>query len=609
MTARDEREALTCPPALYDLALSLLRAAPDGGPRRPGYRSLAGARPAGADPLSRQEAVDGIREALEPLPDDPAELQRRFDRCGLQDRHRHLVWRLVAALPLPAGRTEAVRVLARGLTRSGTSVPAVTAGLALLLRVGEPGDVEELAVLGLFREFTGPAIAVLDVLDPPCAAEIWLAVNRRQQELRPLVRAVRTGDRQAVRAELLAVPLTPRVVGSATARRMAATAQLPDLLDEYPADADLLAVAGRLLVRMGCSRDDPDDLLGYHDALRLYDTVVTRAALLAPTLDHAALLLSLALDLSSGTGVLLDWPSGRREELLDHLGRLLAEPRRAVADTDAQEPEQRRRARWLHRTGRRPFDLPAAPEGLRIEVVSGDPADRNPVETRILIDGRPVVPALFGLGPATRPDDLLDEGGLRAGPEPREVRLAEAACVEECCGALYVTVRRDGDQVVWENWRWSEATPSSRLPLVGPPARRFDAAAYDQEIARAEADCSWSWRARTVARLIKAGLIERPELLTRWDASRGWISSHSEDPDTAVVTFWYQPGLAAGKPDRPDRPLQFCWDLRDDGTPPEAQAAAALRRLAEEDPKSYARVYAGSRERAEELGFTWPYPT
>lgn len=46
--------------------------------------------------------------------------------------------------------------------------------------------------------------------------------------------------------------------------------------------------------------------------------------------------------------------------------------------------------------------------------------------------------------------------------------------------------------------------------------------------------------------------------------------------------------------------------IPDDGTPPEAQAAAALRRLAEEDPKSYARVCGGSRERAEELGFPWP---
>ncbi|MER5730654.1 hypothetical protein ABT084_20375 [Streptomyces sp. NPDC002138] len=43
--------------------------------------------------------------------------------------------------------------------------------------------------------------------------------------------------------------------------------------------------------------------------------------------------------------------------------------------------------------------------------------------------------------------------------------------------------------------------------------------------------------------------------------------------------------------------------------PPEARAAAALHRLAEEDPKCYAQICGGSRERAEELGFPWPDDT
>ncbi|MHA5047621.1 hypothetical protein [Streptomyces sp. SD15] len=58
---------------------------------------------------------------------------------------------------------------------------------------------------------------------------------------------------------------------------------------------------------------------------------------------------------------------------------------------------------------------------------------------------------------------------------------------------------------------------------------------------------------------------------------------------------------------KPDgTPLPFRWDIPDDGTPPEAQAAAALRQLAEEDPKTYGQVCGGNRERAEELGFPWP---
>lgn len=107
-----------------------------------------------------------------------------------------------------------------------------------------------------------------------------------------------------------------------------------------------------------------------------------------------------------------------------------------------------------------------------------------------------------------------------------------------------------------------------------------------------------------MARLIKAGLVERPELLGRWDARPGWIGSGFADPDTAVVNFWWSPGPRTGEAD--GDPLQFRWTVPDDGTPPEAQAAAALRRLAEEDPRTYGRFCGGSRERAEQLGFPWP---
>jgi len=302
--------------------------------------------------------------------------------------------------------------------------------------------------------------------------------------------------------------------------------------------------------------------------------------------------------------VLLDWPPGRRAALLESLGLLLAEPRWAVTDSTGSDADQRLRTDWIRRTGRQPFKRPTTPDRFRIEVVTGDPADREPVETRVLIDGLPVIPATFGRGPAHSPEYLLDDGRLRAGVEPREVQLAEAHCTEGCCGALYVTIRRDADQVVWENWR--QTMPGSREPAHELPTYRFDASAYDTEVARAETDCSWSWPARTIARLIKAGLIEEPDLLSRWDADRGWISSGFDDPDTAVVTFWYVPGLASGRSERADSPLQFRWVISDDGTPPEAQAAAALRRLAEKDPKSYAQLCCGSRERTEELGFPWP---
>lgn len=511
----------------------------------------------------------------------------------------------MAGLPLPDGQREAARALARHLTRAGTTGPAVAAGLALLARLGEPGDIPCLTVLGLFREFTRPAVEALDSLDRRRAAVVWLAGYARRDELRPLVRALWRGDRRAIRTELIAFPDGPRFLSTAISRRVAEAAGLPGLLDRHPSDTALLARAGRLLVRMGCSRDDPADLLAYRGALAVYESVTARAGLLPPTLDNHATLLSLALDLSSGPGVLLDWPPGRRAALLASLGRLLAGPPWAsLPDNGGAEAGRGLRAGWIRRTGRRPFRPPTLPDGLRVEVVAGDPVDREPVETRILLDGCPVVPAFFARGPAHSPEFLLDDGRLRAGSATREVQLAEAHCTEGCCGALYVTIRRDGDQVVWENWRRPFTPPGSRQPSHEPAARRFDAVAYDREIARAEADRSWSWPARTTARLIRAGLAERPDLLSRWDAKPGWISSGFDDPDTTVVTFGYAPVPGSGKPD--GIPLQFRWVVPDDGTPPEAQAAAALDRLAREDPKTYGQVCGGSRERAGELGFSWP---
>ncbi|MCZ2525939.1 hypothetical protein [Streptomyces sp. HB2AG] len=608
MSAPKEHDALAFPTSLYDHALRLLRDSPGGVPPRHGW--FLHQEPAtGEGPLSREDARNAVGEALAPLPDDPVTLHHRFVRLGIRDRHSRPVRSAVAELPLPAGQWGAARSLGRRLARTGTTVPAVAAGIALLARFGEPEDVPCLSVLGLFREFTGPAVDALDVLDRRSAAVVWLTVHARRDELQPLVRALRTGNRPAVRTELVAFPASSRSVGSAAARRIAEASRLPELLDRHPFDTDLLARAGRLLVRMGSSRGEPTDLLDYCDALGVYDSVVTRAGLLPPTLDNAAMLLSLALDLSSGTGVLLNWPPGRRAALLESLGRLLDEPRWAAAGAAASGAEQRFRADWIRRTGRQPFKRPATSGGLRIEVVAGDPADREPVETRIIVDGRPVVPAVFGRGPAHSPEYLLDNGLLRAGTEPREVQLAKAHCTEGCCGALYVTVRRDADQVVWENWRRPQTVPGSHGPAPELPAHRFDASAYDAETARAEDDRPWSWPARTTARLIKAGLVEKPELLSRWDARRGWIGTGFDDPDTTVVTFLYVPGPAAGRPERAEESVQFRWVVPDDGTPPRAQAAAALRRLAEEDPKSYARVCGGSRERAEELGFPWPDST
>ncbi|AVV42574.1 hypothetical protein C6376_15240 [Streptomyces sp. P3] len=621
------------PPALYEQALGLRRQSPEGLPPGRGFDlpgSPAEAR-AGEATLSHKEAAAVVPGALDPLPADAAALHRRFAELGVRACHRRAVLHAVAALPLPAEQRPAARSLARQLTRTGTTVPAVTVGLALLARVGEPEDVPHVFVLGLVRSLAGPALQALDVLDRRAGAVVTLVSSVGRGELRPLVRALATADEAAVRRELTAFPAGPHLLGAGTARRIAEAARLHDLLAAHPADPELLARAGLLLVRIACAGDAPGELLAYRDAPGVYETVVGRAGLLAPTLGHHAMLLSLALSLSSGTAVLLDWPPGRRETLLAALDSLLARPawtsltdpvsvfdpaggspEAATAGVAEVDPDTaaawRRRAGWIRRTGRRPFTGAATAGGrLRIEIVAGDPeGERAPLETRILVDGRPLVPALFPFGPAHSPEILLDEGMLRADTEPRRVRLAEAWCTEGCCGALHVTVRRDGDEVVWEDWR-RPALPGSRGPAPAVPALRFDAAAYDAEITRALTDGDWSWRARRTACLLKAGLTARPELLARWDARRGWIGTGFDDPDTVKVNFWYRPGLAAGHPE--GDALVFQWAVPDDGAPPEEQAAAALRRLAEEDPKHYSRVNGGTRERAEELGFAWPFDT
>ncbi|WP_144311994.1 hypothetical protein [Actinopolyspora erythraea] len=88
---------------------------------------------------------------------------------------------------------------------------------------------------------------------------------------------------------------------------------------------------------------------------------------------------------------------------------------------------------------------------LTLRVIVPDPPEVGAtVEVRPLVDGTDVVAT--GLpGEAADPPFLLlaRDTPLMATAEPREVRLAEAVRTEECCGALYVTIRRDADRVFW----------------------------------------------------------------------------------------------------------------------------------------------------------------
>ncbi|WP_427921718.1 hypothetical protein [Streptomyces sp. cg40] len=555
-----------------------------------------------------------MRETLAPLLSDPDtvraadEIHRGLHALGVRDSH---VQAAIAELPL--ADAEAARALGRRLTRTGTSTPAVNAGIALLARLGEPEDVPYLKVLGLLRVLTRPVVGALTALDCPTAALVWLADHAESRALRHLIDAIAARDDDEARTWLINAPLDSGAVGPSTARRIAQALQLPGLLGEKQSetqtetqtDTQTVAQAGRLLSRMTGLRDYRPEILSYRQATTTYNAFVARVSQLPPTPDHFAILLSVALDLHSGPSVLLDWRPGQREALLHALEAVLHdESWTAVAESEPEEPAERRRVHWLRRTARQPFQR-ATGSRFRVEATVRDPADPDTVEARVLIDGRPLVPEAFGKGPANSPEYLLDSGRLRAAAEPREVQLAEAYCTEGCCGALYVTIRREGDQVVWRDWR----RPPARQPRAELPEYRFDARDYDAEIERAENDRSWAWPARNTARLIAAGLREQPGLLTRWDAQAGWIGTDFHDPDSTAVSFTYWPGLATGQRDKDGPWLQFVWSLPDDGTPPEHQAARALRQLAEQDPKTYAQVRGGSRAHAETLGFPWPERT
>jgi hypothetical protein len=246
-----------------------------------------------------------------------------------------------------------------------------------------------------------------------------------------------------------------------------------------------------LLAELTGPRALPAQTIDLSDAVSTYEAVIVRAAQLRPGLPHYAALLSLALDLHSGPSALLAWQPTQREGLLATLDSVLRSPAwAAVAAGTPADPVERSRTEWIRRTGRRPFLLHSAPPpGFHITVVVSDPAEGEDIETRILLDGLPLLPQIFGLGPACSPESLLDTGALRATPQPHEVRLAEAYCTEGCCGALYVTIHRDGDDVVWSDWRFP-STPASQRQTA--PVLRFDATAYDTEITRAENDRSWA---------------------------------------------------------------------------------------------------------------------
>lgn len=152
--------------------------------------------------------------------------------------------------------------------------------------------------------------------------------------------------------------------------------------------------------------------------------------------------------------------------------------------------------------------------------------------------------------------------------------------------------------VVWKNWRTSKPGDPS-------PELRFDAVEYDAEIARAEADFSWEWPARTVARLVIGQLRSDPGLLGRWDCRIGWCTAWLKELDLVRLTFNHP-----AAPVTADTPhLQFGLVVEIGDRPPEHVAAEIVDQLRTSDPKDVAEMIGGSYGAAEALGLAERVPT
>lgn len=521
--------------------------------------------------------------------------------------------------PEAAVRPDRARASALLLLHNGTDMPTVQVGLRLLTDRAEPEDAEAVRLLGLHPSFTRPATALLSRLDDATPQLIWLAERAPARHRGRLIEALCERHDAAARDWLLRCLIADRrPVRPALARTIASRLDLPGVLADPRADADAVEQVGRVLALMTLSADYRSQIAAYPQAREAITAFAARASELRPSMAGYAMLLSLALDLESGQSGVLPWPPGEREEVSARLAAVLREPgwqRALVAARSSEERSDRWRADWARRTWRTlawtTADRHEAPEpgpGLShfaLQVVERDPGAESQVETRVLVDGFPVVAAAFDRGGPYAPEALLDSGRLRATAEPHEVTLAEAWCTEGCCGALHVTIVREGDIVVWRQWR---RPPEPRDSPAKPelPEYRFDAAQYDAALRQAERQRTWEWPTLRVARLLRERLTQEPELMGRWQCAPYWIAPRHDDRERLDISFGYPRGPAVPV-DEPK--LQFVWSAP---VPPHARALevveALAARLTAASPTSWAELVGGSQAAAEAHGFPWPPP-
>ncbi|MFB7477002.1 hypothetical protein [Kitasatospora sp. NPDC056184] len=242
------------------------------------------------------------------------------------------------------------------------------------------------------------------------------------------------------------------------------------------------------------------------------------------------------------------------------------------------------------------------PDHLTLHIDCPPPGEGG-IGVRPIVNGRDFladVPESYdGIGPAyagVGPRYLFgDDGPLQATGTPHEVRIAWSGCgYEKCCGALYLTVGRDGEHVVWAGWR-DPARQDLDLPEL-----RFTVDQYEAEVRRAGADRSWEWTGGVVARLLEAALRRQEDWLVRWDCEVEGVGSSRTEPDRIDVVLRHPRGR-----DENDQ-LQFGMVLPITADEPSEQAEHLEAQLIAGDPRAAAEVWGGSPELAERLGYPWP---
>ncbi|GAA1644066.1 hypothetical protein [Catellatospora bangladeshensis] len=605
-----EREALE-PRTLLDHATMLHLAHPDGplpggGRPYPDEDHFAVLSRSGQPRVARwQQVIDIVTSIYEDEPSADRVCEVMADALTSLRAETRFAWLLAEAVVSfdPVWR----RAVGRALAYRSRERGRVAVGLALLHGVAEPCDTAPVRMLGLlFRHFGETAIGVLQHI--PGAAEdlVWLAQRSDPWRHAHAVTALCSVGDPATFGWLLREGVRPGGPSVTNALAIAETVGLAEVLDGDGISEDVVEHAGWLLVTMTPRGAGKAELSWYADAPAALSGFAAAADKMSATFDRYAMIVSLLADLHLGHAATLEWPSRELGRVRAALERLLDEPAWAAVLDAAErsaEPGICHRVRWatLVRTtcGQLPpmeSAMNGEPSRIAIRVSVPDPGLSGVVETSILVDGRPIVAEAFTAGPAEQPEYLLGpDHRLRAGVEAHEVRLAVGDC-EGCCCALYVTIERRGDEVIWRDWRNPD---QSGLDL---PTVRFGAAQYDAEITRAENDHSWEWPARTAARLLRARLREQPDLLGRWDCHADWLEARPNDLGRVQVSYFYPRRPASAE----DVWVRFIADIEVPAGDPETVIDQIVRLLADDDPRRQQRYAGGSTaEAAEAFGFAW----